>query len=253
MKPPDFLIIGAARCGTTTLYSWLQAHPGIYLPAEKRPEPHFFLKDEEYEKGFDYYLERWFAGRGDRIAGEASTSYLCHAHVARRVRCHLPDARFIVLLRDPAERAWSSYWHTRNEGHEDLSFEQAIEREPERLASYADPFWRIVRPHAYVERGFYHAQLQGWLASFPREQLGIWLLEDLVERPQATWIAILRFLGADERVGLNDSGALNRATPGDRRLPAPLREALIERFRPDVQALEALLGRDLSHWLEVGP
>jgi hypothetical protein len=249
---PNFLILGAARSGTSTLYSLLQEHPQVYLPLHKRPEPHFFLKEEEYAKGLAYYAARWFAGAHDELAvGEASTSYLCHERVARRVREHLPDARLVVLLRDPVERAYSGYWHTRDAGLEDLTFEEAVAREPERLAAYADPFWRAVRPHAYLERGFYARQLGSWLRYFPRPQLGIWLFEDLVTEPARTWREVLRFLGVDDRVALPASDrALNPATPADAPLAPELRAQLVETFRDDILALQKLLGRCLSGWLE---
>src|SRR5436305_13662497 len=103
---PNFLIIGAARSGTTTLYTHLKRHPDIYLPPRKRPEPHFFYKSAEYERGIGYYEERYFSAcRNESAIGEASTSYVFGPTVPGRIRAALPDIKAICLLRNPVERA----------------------------------------------------------------------------------------------------------------------------------------------------
>ena len=109
---PNFLIIGAARAGTTTIYNHLKDHPDVYLPAQKRPEPHFFLKESEYARGISYYEERFFSARRDeRAVGEASTSYLFGQQVPKRIRAALPGVKLICVLRNPVERAFSSPDH----------------------------------------------------------------------------------------------------------------------------------------------
>ena len=109
-KSPNFLIIGAARSGTTTLYNCLKKHPLIYLPKNKRPEPHFFLKNKEFKKGYEYYIGKYFFNSSlNQIKGEASTSYLFQKYVPSRIYKYIPNCKFIIMLRNPVERAYS-HW-----------------------------------------------------------------------------------------------------------------------------------------------
>jgi hypothetical protein len=248
---PNFLIVGAARSGTTTLYSYLQAHPEVYLPASKRPEPHFFLKDWEYGMGIDYYARKYFsAWRGQRALGEASASYLCYDWVADRILRHLPGVKLIATLRNPIERAHSNYWHTIKSGLESCSFEEAVRTERQRLAEIVDPFWRAVRPYAYVERGFYYRHLSDYLLRFPRSQMHIVLFEDLLRSPGQVLRGILEFLEVDpEFVPADLDRILNQSTPEGEKMAPSAREYLRGVFRDDILNLGQLLGRDLSSWL----
>ena len=249
---PNFLIIGAARSGTTTLYSHLQLHPDVYLPANKRPEPHFFLKSAEYDKGLEYYRARYFsAWLGQKAVGEASTSYLFGADVPRRVHAVLPSVKLICILRNPVERAFSSYWHTVKAGLERLSFAEAVATEAARRDELAGTPAGEIAPFAYAERGLYHSQLIRWLAIFDRAQMKIVIFDDFVRNPQGALADIARFLEVSP-------GALpgrevemeNKSVPEGARMPAETRAMLVETFRDDVTQLGALLGRDLTHWLQ---
>jgi hypothetical protein len=182
---PDYLIIGAARAGTTSLHAQIEQHPDV-LPS-RRQEVHFF-DSPRYLNGANYYRlyfpsrarMRWQELRRGRrpLTGESSPYALFHPHAAERVRALLPDARFIVLLRDPVERAHSDWAMRRRRGAEPLSFEDAIAEE-ERIA--ADELGRLaadstyesarLRQYAYLARGVYADQLARWFAAFPREQL----------------------------------------------------------------------------------
>ena len=153
------MIIGAARCGTTNFASYLRVQPNVFL-ASKRPEPHYFLKDWEYEKGLAYYSDKYFASVGDEAAvGEASASYICHAKVAERIDKDLPGCRLIAMLRNPITRAYSGYWHTVRNGFESLPFLEALQAEPKRAAEATDPVAQTIRTFAYIERGQYARQL----------------------------------------------------------------------------------------------
>jgi len=248
---PNFLIIGAARSGTTTLYNRLQGHPDIYLPASKRPEPHFFLKGAELGRGLRYYEERYFSRwSGQKAVGEASTSYVFGADVPQRIRASLPDVKLICLLRNPVERAFSGYWHTVASGLETLSFEDAIAREGARKTQLAGTALGEIAPFAYVERGLYHEQLLRWLRVFERSALKIVLFDDLIGQPEAMLHDIVRFLGVPpQALPSRELEKENMSVPDGIRISKKTRELLIERFRDDVTALEALLGRDLRHWL----
>jgi hypothetical protein len=250
---PNFLIIGAARSGTTTLYSHLQGHPDVYLPAQKRPEPHFFLKSAEYAKGIGYYEERYFsAWRGEKAVGEASTSYLFGPDVPRRVRSDLPGVRLICILRNPIERAFSSYWHTIASGIETLPFAEAINRENERGIPLAGTALGELAPFAYAGRGFYNRQLQRWLGEFDRSRVKIVIFDDFVAAPRRTLADVARFLSISPS-GLPDREVLaeNRSVPDGAQMLPQTRQALVEIFRDDVAKLGRLLDRDLSHWLKI--
>ncbi|HMM88271.1 sulfotransferase family protein [Bradyrhizobium sp.] len=248
---PNFLIVGAARSGTTTVYSHLKDHPDVYLPVNKRPEPHFFFKSAEYAQGLGYYEERFFsAWRGQRAVGEASTSYLFGPDVPRRIRGSLPDARFICILRDPVERAFSNYWHTVKSGLETLSFDDAIVREAERKNEIAGTALGELAPFAYAERGLYHLQLSRWLEEFDRSQLKIVIFDDFVADPGGTLREIASFLDISPDGLPNRAVEVeNRSVPEDQRMLPATREMLLETFSEDVTALGRLLGRDLGHWL----
>lgn len=251
---PTFLIIGAARSGTTTLYHHLQQHPDIFLPADKRPEPHFFLKTKEYAKGIDYYCDRYFSDVGTAKAiGEASTSYLFQPYVPARIREHLPDVRLVAILRDPISRAFSNYRRTVSSGLDKLSFDDAVRTEGDRqleLRSRGDDDLAEIAPFAYLGRSRYFEQLARYLEMFDPAQLLVLFTEDLEADPVSLVQRVYGFVGVDRAVTpkpldrmLNSEGAAG-ASP----LPAT-RQYLCAQLADDVAKLEALTGRDLSAWL----
>lgn len=248
---PNFLIIGAARSGTTTLYSYLQQHADIYLPASKRPEPHFFFKASEYARGLDYYEGRYFCDwDGQRAVGEASTSYIFGAETPRRIHDCLPQMRMIAMLRNPVDRAFSGYWHTVKSGLESLDFSQAIETEDERTRGLRGTDLDEVKPYSYVDRGRYGEQLQRWFEYFDRSQVHVILFEDFVVRPRESLIATLQFLGVDaDQLPARLDAVENKSVADGVTVPPEMRRRLADVFAPDVRIVEKLLNRDLSHWL----
>jgi len=250
---PNLLIIGAARCGTSNFASWLRAQPGVYLP-HKPPEAHYFLKDWEYEKGLQYYSDRWFSKVTDEpFVGEASASYVCHRKAAERILRDLPGVRLIAMLRNPIVRAYSSYWYSARNGFEPLSFPDALKAESARAAAAAaDPVASTVRPFAYVERGLYARQLRTYLEYFPRDRLHVIFFDDFVADPKDATCAALRFLGADPGRYVEPPEAarvVNQATPGDRPMDEESFRFLQAAFRDEMHDLSDLLGRDLTGWL----
>ena len=172
MRLPDFLVIGAARSGTTSLYHYLKSHPQIYLPAKKHPEPHFFLKNNEYKKGIHYYSEKYFKNvNHDKKAGEISTSYLYQPYVAKRIKKHLPKVKLIAMLRNPIERSFSNYVFTYKNGLDSLSFEDAILQEKKRISNPETQFHSEIQPYAYMDRGRYYKQLMEYLKYFSPAEL----------------------------------------------------------------------------------
>lgn len=252
---PNFLIIGAARSGTTTLYSQLQSHPEVYLPVSKRPEPHFFYKSAEFAKGLPYYEERFFSGcSGQKAIGEASTSYLFGMKTPELIRESLGDVKLICILRNPVERALSSYYHTVKSGMETLTFDEAIKLEAERKKQMDGTPLGEIAPFAYVERGFYHAQLLRWFKVFDRDQMKIVIFDDFVNSPALVMADIAQFLGISTN---HFDGCMveaeNKSVPEGVGISLETRRTLCGIFQEDVLALSKFLGRDLSHWLRDYP
>ena len=181
---PSFLIVGAMRAGTSSLFQYLSAHPDVVRAARK--EVGYFSLD--HERGLPWYRAHFplRTNMKARHAFEATPDYLPHPSAPQRVAEALPDAHLVVLLRDPAERAFSHYLHCRRLGLEPLSLEEALAAEEERLAPFMrDPgssspedTKRYLR-YSYVERGRYGEQLQRWSKHFPREQVHVHFFEDL--------------------------------------------------------------------------
>jgi hypothetical protein len=259
---PSFIIIGAQRAGTTSLFDYLCRHPDVAGPTAASEdiawskELHFF--DDRFSRGVDWYralfplaLTRRIARAtgGDLVAGEATPYYLFHPAVPERVAATLPDVRLIALLRDPIERAYSHFQLARRKGREKLSFEDALAAEPERLAEdepyLADPTYRSRhhRHHSYVARGLYAEQLERWFAQFPREQLLVLRAEDFLARPAEVYGDVLGFLGL-RPWQLNDFVPRNRGSYAP--IDPALRARLEERFAEPNARLARLLGRDFD-------
>jgi hypothetical protein len=237
---PDFIIIGTQRGGTTSLYRYLTAHRDIG-PA-LRKEVHFF--DRYYEKGVDWYLAN-FPMRGEvPVTGEASPYYIYHPEVPERVRTLVPKARFIALLRNPVDKAYSHYQMRLRRDGETLSFEDAIDREQERMGSSADPASLAWRHSSYVARGVYIAQLERWMSVFPREQFLIIKSEDFYENPQRVLQEALEYLGLRPWSPANFEAFNKRKYATDMK-PAT-RKRLEAYFEPYNQQLYDLIGRDLG-------
>lgn len=190
VRYPNFMIIGAAKAGTTSLHMYLSQHPEIYLPKEK--ETHFFDWDDLYNKGLDFYLDHFYVGAEKFPArGDATPSYL---HLPNKVIPRIQQAfgdyslRFIVLLRDPIARAWSHYLHMVRIGEETLSFEDALHAEAERLSKMPDRWF------GYYRDGLYATQLSAWFDAFGREAFAIHLLDELSSNPLFVLKDICRFL-----------------------------------------------------------
>jgi hypothetical protein len=243
---PDAVILGAQKCGTTSLHGYLVQHPGVIPPLRK--EVHYF--DLNYPRG-----EAWYRAHFGRIgeAGlnlDASPYYLFHPAVPARLHALLPDARLVVLLRDPVRRAYSHYWHERAKGREKLEFEEAIAAEPARIAAaeagLADGSLGRSADHqhfSYLARGRYAEQLERWFALYPRERFHVVRFEDLVKEPLARLNDVLAFLG------LPGASRVDLEARNTRRYPpmsAETEQRLREQFAPHNRRLEALLGRSLG-------
>jgi Sulfotransferase domain len=246
---PSFLIIGAQRAGTTSLFIYLSRHPHVTGPTSGDgtvpwpKELHFF--DKRFSLGLDWYrsffplvaARRLVRLRGhDLVAGEATPSYLFHPAAPERVAACLPEVRLIALLRNPIERAFSQYQKWRRMGREHLTFERAIESE-------VRPRRSRERPRSYLARGIYVEQLERWLASFPREQLLVIRSEDLMSSPAEVYGEVVDFLGV-ERWEPESFVLRNRASYAP--IDPDLRARLEEHFAEPNARLARLLGRDFG-------
>lgn len=236
---PNFFILGAAKAGTTTLYDVLRDHPDVFLTDVK--EPQFFSNDGLYARGIEHYLDYHFSGSDAFAArGEATPHYLACEKVAERIASHVDrDAcRFIVVLRDPTRRAWSLYWNLVSEGVEPLAFDEALQRENERIADpglKADGSLR----YAYVTSGEYGRQLAHWYRHFERGQFHVVWFDDLVSDPDEVFRGVCRFLGVAQMERL-ETGSKSNASHRPRsawlhrfvRRPNPIK-ALIKPLVPE--------------------
>ena len=197
---PNFLLGGTSAGGTSFLSAILLQHPKIYLPKNMRPEPHFFFKSWEFDKGYDHYLDSWFGDvPDDAIAvGERSSSYLYGGeNVAELITRYLPDIKMIFVLRDPIDRAWANYRYTVLQGLEELTFEEALKHESERVSS-ASGIWSEIQPHDYTGRGYYGRQLQGFTKYMNLSNMFITCSEDLRKKTDSTLGSLSDFMGLDE-------------------------------------------------------
>jgi hypothetical protein len=256
---PDFLLIGAKRGGTTSLWRYLSEHPDV-LPLFPRREhlKGMYYFDEEFGRG-----DRWYRShfptrvRRDRpfewgvptVVGEATPYYLYHPLAPVRARAVVPDAHIFVVLRDPVERAYSHYKERCANDTEPLSFRAAIAAEDDRLAGEEERIRAIPgyvsffhRHCSYLDQGRYAPMLERWFAAYGRDRVHVEISEEMYADPQATCNRVTDRLGI-RRHRLRDTAAHN-AEPAPELEPA-VRAELVERLAPAVRATEELLGRDL--------
>jgi hypothetical protein len=243
-RPPEYLIIGAQKAGTTSLHAWLAEHPRVRIPRVK--ELHFFDHRPHGELS-DYVCE--FPDRPDGVlSGEATPYYLFHPLVPARVQRALPDIRLIVMLRDPVERAISHHNHETELGHEVLDLRTALAREETRLAGAEDQLRSSGRcfahqHYSYVSRGLYLEQLERWWQVYDRSRIHVCLSEQLFADPRGELARICVFLGLEPHA----PAALRprNVRPHDA-APADVVAALRERFAEPNRRLAEALDRDLG-------
>ncbi|MEU4230949.1 sulfotransferase [Nonomuraea sp. NPDC026600] len=287
---PNFLVVGVPKAGTTALHAALQRHPQLYLPQVK--EPKYFLTDgppptrggpgdletyrEHVWRRADY--EALFApAPAGTLAGECTPFYLYDRDAQRRIKAAIPDARLIVIVRDPVERAHSNWTHLWSAGLEPIGdVVRACEEEARRIAAGWAHFWH------YVALGRYGEQLAALYELFPREQVLVFRYRDLVDRPADTLDRICGFLGVEqglltetprENVTAHPDASprhavlstVRRLLPGAladpveqllQRRGAPRRpltweqrSRLIPYFTEDIQLLQQVTGEDFGDWL----
>ena len=215
---PNFVVVGAPKCGTTSLYHYLKQHPQIFLPARK--ELHYFSYRymEQLLAGpgdknilatscrtFEDYAA-YFADAKDEIAlGDISPSYFYFNDARTEMHQRLGDARIIVMLRDPVQKAFSQYMHLIRDGRESLDFNAALAAESERAARGYAAMWR------YAESSLYTPTTRRYMDEFGRDNLKVILMDDLVRAPAEVLADTFRFLGVDPTVRVQHDSTFNRS------------------------------------------
>ncbi|MCB9675613.1 MAG: sulfotransferase [Alphaproteobacteria bacterium] len=281
---PDFVCVGTYKAATTWLFRVMDEHPGVFVPDVK--EVHFFNVrsglDAYVEKGLDWYSGLYASAPEGAVLGDVTPGYLACPVSAERIAATMPDARILVMLRDPASRAHSHFWYRAGMDGARASFDDTIRG------------WRD-DPQDIVAHGLYATHLQRYLDRFPAEHVKVVLVEDLKSDPQGTWRDICRFVGADPsfvppslveaqntarsfrwkrlyklngavarflylnggdrlRRAIKRTGVptlldrLNRKPAENPRLTADQRARLLDVYLPEIERLEGMLGRDLGAW-----
>ena len=239
MNLPTFIVIGAARSGTTSLYQYLKQHPQVYMSVRKETNFLAFAGESTEGRGPRYRrmvaravgsLEAYgaqFAGRTDEIAvGEASPKYLFrHERSIANIKKYVPQAKLIAILRHPVERAYSHYLLTLGGGKEPLfDFGAAVEAEAQRTKEdWEDEV-------LYVARGFYYEQLRAYYDAFPAEQIRVYLHEDLISDSAALMRDQYAFIGVDPGFAVDVSQQHNSARTAG--IPSSRLWALVQRRLP---------------------
>ena len=247
---PDFVVIGVQRAGTTSLFRDLKQHPQVIGAATK--EVHYY--DYNHGKGQRWYRSHFPTRRAlarnpgqPPVTGEATPNYLFHPHAPWWVAAELPEARLVVMLRDPVARAHSHWKLNRRIGLEELSFEEALDREEERIAPdrrrlAGEPEYAAydLFHYSYVARGEYAEQLERWFAAVPRDRFLVVDSETMDRRPDETFAAVTDFIGVERWRPPSFSHA-HGSTGSD--LAEETRARLDAHFEPHRRRLADLLGR----------
>lgn len=199
---PNFLLIGAAKSGTTAIYTYIKQHPEIFMSTPK--ELRFFSYSGSYPEGLDEkflhkgvttlneYIAHFDAVKDEKAIGEASPMYLYTPGAAEKIKTTIPDIKLLAILRNPVDRAYSAYMHAIREWNEPAdSFREALKKEPERIAAGWGMLWH------YTNAGFYSEQLERYYGIFDPGQIKVVLYDDLVKNTEYLMKNIFEFLDVD--------------------------------------------------------
>jgi hypothetical protein len=210
---PNFIIIGAMKAATTSLYTYLKQHPDVFMTSIK--EPKFFNnlnKNSVFKlkgkglvkiKTMEQYQNLFQKAINEIAIGEASPSYIFDEDCHILIKDNLPRVKIIAILRQPVERAYSNFLHAKRADQEkETEFEKAFNEENEMLK-------KGIKTHYYLEKGFYYKQLKRYYAVFPKEQIKIILFEDIIKSPEKITQEVFEFLNVDSSFIPNTSKKAN--------------------------------------------
>jgi len=238
-----FFIAGAQRCGTSYLAHALDRHPQIRMARPLFPEPKFFLDQEEFQKGKEYYLQKYFAGKkAGEVLGEKSTSYIESRDAALKIKQFFPDAKILISLRNPVDRAISNYYFSKaNKLESRTASEVFLENKP--IAFDTTKF--SVSPFDYLGRGEYLKYIKEYIDLFGREKVKVLIFESILQEEKREWKSITDFLEVDEMIPLQGkiNESLNKETI-DPKIVLQLKKY----FHNTNKELSNYLQTDLSRW-----
>lgn len=243
---PHFLIIGAMKCGTTSLYRYLIQHPNI-IPAKKK-EIHFF--DNQYDKGVSWYRSQFpllLNPKVNFITGEASPYYLFHPHAAKRIYETMPQVKLIALLRNPVDRAYSHYKYL---GKIKEPFKEAIKLEQERIGEERDKMIkdetynsRFHQTYSFLSKGIYVDQLKVFQRYFNKDNILILKSEDFFKDPQSVVNQVFEFLNLPQ-YNIDKFPIYNESNY--KSLDNSMQKYLVDYFKPHNQRLYEYLGENFD-------
>jgi hypothetical protein len=242
-----FMVAGVQKGGTTAMYEYLNRHPEVGMSTRK--EPHFFDKDRLDWGAPDYAKLHRLYQPGHVVYGEATpiTSYWKAAH--ERVHAYNPDMQFILLFRDPIERAYSHWCMEYGRGRESLTFADAIRSNILRRGNVE----RARRIYSYVERGFYAVQIDSLRRIFPKTEMLFLLTEELLHKHLATLAKVADFIGVDsDGFGVDPIvGRTRKSVAYPSIVTEADREWLRELYADDLRRFAAITGLDVARWSSI--
>ena len=235
---PNFIIIGAQKSGTTSLYNYLIQHPLISSATKK--EIHYFNNRANFKKGSSWYSSHFPDVSFPHITGEATPMLSAPGGVPQKIKELYPNIKLIAILRDPVARAFSNYKMCvlKNLENEDFETALSLENKRERLAREKP------RLLSYSLRGKYAQALKQWLKHFPKEQILVLIFEEFFANPQKSLNEVFKFLGLPEHT-LKTYRQYHRSKLPNLKIKSNTEKKLKEFYRPYNQELETLLGRKL--------
>jgi len=262
---PTFVIVGAQKCGTSSLHRMLRQHPQISMSRPK--ELHFF--DQHFDRGLEWYSAQFEKTWRHKHVGESTPVYMFGPRARSRLIETLPKARIVAILRNPVDRAYSHYWHDlrrqeagRHDRFVPATFEAALALEsPADFGSLDEEAAAAARRRkiSYVGRGRYVEQLEPFVEAYGRDRVHVMLLEDLIREREAALRGLFAFLRVRKKPAAEIREVhVNRYRQPDESgkarpakyppMESTTRKLLVEHYRPHNERLAAWLGRDLSHW-----
>jgi hypothetical protein len=229
LQLPKFMVIGAAKCGTTSLCDNLNQHPQLAQSSPKEPQ---FFSSTRYFRGLDWYLNLWKDIPKDKLRFEGTTLYV-FAECQERIQSLIPDIKLIMMVRDPVKRAWSHYW-------------------PQyRVPPYSWPISVLQRTNSsVVRRGIYIEQIKKWHEYFPKENFLVIRSEDYFADEAKILKEVHRFLGVEEivpeKILKTDPWEKKKEVTGYPPIPENIKEWLTNFYKPYNEELESYLGRKFN-------